>query len=189
MTLRTRLARLERAAPKPPEPAGPVTDEDWLAAFEDMGRQKMFAAEPDFPRALAEYRRVVTKHREKPEIPADFMPLVANPEERLRWWRAPLEANEVNEVFMWLAGMFERVSTGVPPVTEAEFAELASWFEANQDRLRALAGYSGLLDLGDGRRDSVPNLVYQVRKGPRDLSAGEVADTLRQLRERYSDSK
>jgi hypothetical protein len=69
-------------------------------------------------------------------------------------------------------------SQGVPPLTLAEFEELACWFEANRERLRALSLPSYLREVGDGKRDSVSNLCSKLDEGPRGWEAGEVAGTL-----------
>ena len=55
----------------------------------------------------------------------------------------------------------------IPPVTEAEFAELSAWIEANAERLERLADSSGLFDVGRGRRTCCGNVRFALRDGPR----------------------
>ena len=116
MTLRARLRRLEKAAGRaaPADRPGRLTEDDWLECFEAWGREGVFAAEPDFPGALAFYRDALgrVKAQDDPPFnpPADFMPnLTDMPELRLFNWRT------------W--EHFPEVTAGVPPVTEAEFRE------------------------------------------------------------------
>jgi hypothetical protein len=87
----------------------------------------------------------------------------------------------------WLMEMLWRVQRGIPPVTEAEFAELGAWFEANEERLATLADSSGLFDVGHGRRTCCSSIRYALRQGPRAEGAGELAEDIRQLRARYGD--
>jgi hypothetical protein len=62
--LRQRIKAVETALAKrlrqpPPRRPPPDTAEEWLAAFETMGRSGEFDGEPDFPKALAFYRDAV----------------------------------------------------------------------------------------------------------------------------------
>ncbi|WP_439630635.1 hypothetical protein [Gemmata sp.] len=58
--LGTRLAHLEARVPAPSiEVTGPRTEDEWLAAFGDMGRDGFFAPEPEFPEALALFHDAV----------------------------------------------------------------------------------------------------------------------------------
>jgi hypothetical protein len=93
----------------------------------------------------------------------------------------------VAAAWRWLAELHDRVVRGIPPLSEAEFAELAGWFRANEERLRRLALPSSLLDVGDGRKTAIADVRWQVGRGARLLGAGELAQTLRQLRERYGE--
>jgi hypothetical protein len=68
----------------------------------------------------------------------------------------------------------------------AEFEELATWFKANEGRLAALSRQSScLLDVGNGRQDTVTNLHCGLEAGPKDIHAGEVAEAVRRVRKRY----
>jgi hypothetical protein len=61
MSLRTRLARLERTR-RPPSGTSELTDREWLAKFEGMGSEGVFINEPDFEDALAIYRAEIERH-------------------------------------------------------------------------------------------------------------------------------
>lgn len=124
--------------------------------------------EPDFEVALREYKQAIDTARSKPA--ADEAP--------------GLRDCEVVTAWTWLAGMFERHMDGTPPVTRAEFEALAGWLEANRERLYRLSE-DGTLDLGDGRRESLANLLYRAAAGPRSCDAGRAAEDLRRVRERY----
>jgi hypothetical protein len=188
-TLIARLAKLEKALPPPPAHKDPRewTDEDWLFHFEHWGNAGHFDQEPDFQTALDHYRMAIDQAKAQSEPPwdppADYGQTDL-PHLRLWNWR---RANfpEVAEARFWLFGMVLRRIHGEPPVGEAEFAELATWFNANADRLLDLSRPSYLLDLGNGRKDTVTNLRYRLERGPRSPSAGEVAEDLRRLRERH----
>jgi hypothetical protein len=85
--------------------------------------------------------------------------------------------------------MLGRLREGIPPATEAEFAELAGWFKRNDERLYRLALPSQRLDLGDGRMTSCGNLRAGLAKGARAREAGKLAEDVRRLRARYGDSE
>ncbi len=100
--------------------------------------------------------------------PTDFMPNMADlPEVRLLNWRTRWRFPDVDAGWWWLSEMFGCVTEGKPSVTEAEFAELADWFAANDERLYQLSLPSQLLDLGGGRKTSSANLRWKKAGGPR----------------------
>jgi hypothetical protein len=167
-----------------------MDEEGWLAAFEAWGRQGYFASEPDFAAALAGYRdalrRAETRADPPWEAPAEFMAhLAGRPDLRRHHWRSGDRFPELHAAWEWLAELACRVKDGVPPVSEAEFAQLAAWFGANDTRLYHGSLPSQCLELGDGRQTSNANLRYGLSKGPRQLGAGEVAADVRRLRARY----
>jgi hypothetical protein len=167
--------------------------ENWLAAFEAWGRAGRFAHEPDFPVALDAYRAALSEAGAAgadPPLypPADFLP--GQPEWwRLEEWRRPRWYHGVLAAWDWLYEMLDRLRKGIPPVTEAEFADLAGWFGQNSERLYRLALPSQLLDLGDGRMRSCGDLRAGLAKGARAREAGKLAEDLRQLRARYGDGE
>jgi hypothetical protein len=81
--------------------------------------------------------------------------------------------------------MVHRVEVGIPPVTEAEFRELAEWFAANEGRLRQVAGPSEVLDLGGGRRTGCGHLRYYLARGYRADGAGQLAVDVLEVRRRH----
>src|SRR5262245_49935690 len=88
----------------------------------------------------------------------------------------------------WRLEMLRRTRDGKPLVTEAEFAELARWFDANADRLYRMAG-GQLLQLPGGRETTTANVRYGLWRGARAIGAGEVAEDLRQLRRLYGEGE
>jgi hypothetical protein len=206
----------QRAAPQE-NPPGHITEEEWLSLFESWGQEGFFDCEPDFPTALTLYRAALQKAKAQADPPwdppVDFMP--GEEEHRCQFeWRhgglyRRLDADgnvlpertdvnrglfrrftrfpEVEQGWQWLAGMTQRQAQGVPPLTVAEFEELACWFKANRERLDALWRPSYLLEVGDGKRDSVMNLGSMLDEGPRGWKAGEIAAQIRRLRARYGE--
>jgi hypothetical protein len=131
-----------------------LTEVDWILVFEHMDAQGIFDGEPDFPVALEAYRRAVQAAGE--DGPGG---------EYLSGWQ-------------WIAEMYGRVRACKPPVTEAEFGELAEWFDANEGRLPR----DEWLDIGGGRRVDRVNLRHQFSKGPRSSGVTELVEDLRRLR-------
>jgi hypothetical protein len=103
-----------------------------------MARKGCFAAEPDFPKALELYRAAV--RRGAPES--------------VEW--------------EWVAEIHGRVVAGRPPVTEAEYLELAAWYER--------------IHSADQRIDRANLRFALATGGPRRRGATEVVEELRELR-------
>src|SRR5690242_16849702 len=85
--LERRLQRLEKALHRFRQHAKSIRydDEDWLLRFEQCAHD--FADRPDFPEALAAYRRTLLEAARDPlfEPPADFQPQLSLRERRLQW--------------------------------------------------------------------------------------------------------
>ncbi len=190
VTLRRRLQSLESRQHATALLRPRLLDEDWLEVFSRLGAKGWFAQEPDFPRALEEYGAAIAQAKAQPEPPFDA-PVDYRPDldryERCRSWRQS-RFPKVSDGWAWLAVIFKRVKGGVPPVTEVEFQELATWFELNAERMRRLCTSPSLLDCGPERPTDVTNIRYDLRKGPRSRDAGEIAEVLRQLRAFYGDA-
>jgi hypothetical protein len=191
-----RLQRLEDAAHSaaPAERPHRLTEEDWLHRFEAQEHGGVFAAEPDCPQALAFYRdalRSAQAQADPPfDPPADFMPNMGDlPELRLLNWRTKARFPDVDAGWWWLAEIHERVVSGVPPVTETEFRELAAWFAAHDVQLYQRALPSQLLDLGGGKYTSCADMRYGMAKGPRAFGAGKVAEEVRRLKALYGEDQ
>jgi hypothetical protein len=194
MTIHTRLKRLEVKARRVPPAAADRWDdpseEDWLELFEAWGQQGHFQKEPDFPTALAFYREALQRammQTDPPfDAPADFMPTLTDlPALRRLNWRNQVRFPDVHAGWDWLMEMLRREQEGIPPVSAAEFEELAHWFEANESRLYQISSPAYSLDVGEGRAISLANLRYGLRQGVRASGAGELAEDLRRLRARY----
>lgn len=168
------------------------SEEDWLEWFEVAAKEGDFDAEPDFPTALALFRDAIQRAKERTDPPFDppptFMPdLIDLPDTRLRNWRNQLCFADVKEGCYWLWEMANRKHEGIPPVSTAEFQELADWVTANEERLYQLSLPSYLLDLGNGQFESLANIRYGLGNGVRENGAGELADKICRLRARYGD--
>jgi hypothetical protein len=138
-TLRTRLGRLEKVATrKKGDRNRPWTPRQWLDAVEALARAGSFAAEPDASLAIDLFRTAVERGDPDP----------------VEW--------------EWVSEILGRVIHGEPPVTEAEYQELAAWYERNSS--------------ADQRVDRA-NLRYALAtRGPRRMGATEVVEELRTLR-------
>ncbi len=196
MTIHTRLKRLEKVCQTADRASRLdwLTEEEWLTLFEEWGRQGYFDREPEFPIALACYRDALQRaavQADPPfDPPVDFMlHLIDLPDLRLLNWRDTTRFPEVHAAWDWLAEMFRRVHDGIPPVTQAEFAELAAWFNGNEHRLYHESLGSELLDVGAGRKTTTTNIRYALSGGPRASGAGEVAEDVRQLIARHGKAK
>lgn len=185
--MNARLKKLEHQAARRrtvSSASGDCDDEERLRRFEEVGRRGVFRQEPDFPVALEQYREAIARAKltSNPPFdpPASFSPGLPEGRRRRDWvhWHHPnVEAAE-----WWLRAIGRRVAKGVPPVTEAEFWELANWFKENENRLHALSRPSYMLGLGDGRQVSVANLLHDLGQGPRGMHAGGAAEAIRRLR-------
>jgi len=163
---RRRLTRLEQAVRAKQATSNlDASDEDMLREFEDLGRQRFFQGEPDFPAALEKYRlALATLPTTRPSAPSP----------------------EVDQAFFWMYELFDRVCRGIPPVTAAEFADLQAWFTAHDSRLYQLSLPTQMLDLRDGQRVAPGSVRYDLRKGSHAIGAGEVAQVVRRLRVLFS---
>jgi hypothetical protein len=203
MTIRTRLARLERVAPPPPT-------ETVRQAIDRLTAEGVFDQDPDYRRAKRAMCRALaeTLVRDGEYPPADFLPDLAQ-EDRISNWMARTPGFDLPS---WMAehfpdfkavqmtamqavllrhGIRAEVATDKPaaaptgpPVSEQEYRELEAWFEANQDRLYR-ENTNGLLDLGNGRTTTTANIRYALWQGPCAPRAAEVVAILRLLKERY----
>src|SRR5262249_23056892 len=111
MTHHTRLKRLEAVACRRTQrtkSAESLSEEQWLMRFETWGRAGYCADEPDFPVAVAFYRKAIEDARTQAEPPrdpeADFRPAQTDPLHPgpLNWQHA---SAKVREGWIWLAEM------------------------------------------------------------------------------------
>jgi hypothetical protein len=191
MHLRTRLARLEAIVGREEPEERWLSEEDWLKAFEQWGQEGHFDREPDFPAALALFREALAEAKGQADPPfdppADFMPNLASlPDLRVFNWRTSHGSPQLHEAEGWLFEMAERLEKGTPPVSEAEFQELADWYRANEERLCRLFPACGWLDLGYGPK-APADFRDGLNQGPRAHFAGEVAEGVRRLRARFGE--
>ncbi len=187
-SLGTRLLRLQGHVQALPRPSLEPDEDDWLAIFEELGRDGIFKTEPDFPVALTMFRDALTRAHasiDPPfDPPPDFQPESHLPDLRLQSWRTGGRFPDLDAAFIWLGELLDRVLAGTPPVTETEFRELAEWFAANEGRMRG-SDPDGALDLDGGRRIWCANVRCGLTRGPRADGAGQLAEDIRQLKKRY----
>lgn len=179
MRLRARIDRLRYQV----VPAGPPTDEECLAKLCTPEARHHFAAEPDFPAALAHLQQALDQARSDSRF---YPPPTYEPEapsaQRLHEWRTAHPFPALDEAWEWIAELDERVRLGVPPVRESEFTALTVWAESNAARLEALA-QDGPLVLRDGRSVGVGYLRFCLARGVRCRGAGRLAEDVRDLQQ------
>jgi hypothetical protein len=153
MKLHNRLTHLERSLAPRSRSRDPyddwLTEEQWLEMYERFGAQGAFDHEPDFPKALAFYREALHEAKTQADPPfdppPDFMPnLMDSPHLRVLNWRHRGRFPNLHEAWDWLGEMLGRSVDGIPPVSEAEFAELEEWSEANDEWLYRLSCFNRL---------------------------------------------
>ena len=165
-----------------------------LEEFERLGRSGFFAGEPDFPRALADFRAAIEKAKRSVdppwEWPPDFMddPKVGGAERELAWRDRGTRFPDVNRAFVSIDTMIRRVEKGPPVIGEAEFNVLADWFDANRRRivLSIKDRIGGMVDLGDGRFEHIRVLEMFRGRGIWHETIGKTAKDLRRLKERFA---
>jgi hypothetical protein len=189
MNLRARVRRLEvqalrrRLSIYDDEPL----EEDWLLIYEAWAKEDMFASEPDFPLALTTYRQALAEARVgQPSLdpPPDFQPQQP-PRQRIVVWRRQHFYAALDKAWLWLSEFFERVTQGIPSVTQADFQDLEDWFRINQEHLTTLEVSSELLQVSGGRSISLTNLRYNLSRGYQARGVGRLAEDIRHLRNRY----
>jgi hypothetical protein len=191
----------------------PETAEQWLAAFEAMGRSGEFDGEPDFPKALAYYRDAVRSPTSGAYYRrAGRLRALSESCRGRSYVRVDGDGNVMpdgvdvsrgvlcrvvraaDEGWEWLAGMSLRILGGVPAVTEAEFLELTDWLGAVPRSMDEPTFHGGEIDLGTvcgaSYQTTPANLWMSMRNGgPRALDAGEYAEAVRRLKARYGDGR
>ena len=159
---------------------------DTLVEFEKCADE--FADEPDFAKAVQFFRQAM--EQALAAGPSTGSRIHGDPNKRrepafLEVLRLGDQFPDVPVAYEWLSEMRWRLLRGIPPVGEAEFAELSAWFEANEERLDRLADSTGLFDVGCDRRTCCWHVRAALRAGPRAEGAGEAAEDIRQLQARY----
>lgn len=163
--------------------AEPASDAAWVAALEAVAADGRYAFGPDFPRAVAALRAAVGADPLGPP-PAWFEPDGDPPGRFVAWCRVRPRAG-VEAARAWTAELVLRAVDGTPPVTAAEFDELAAWVRASEARLRGRADTDGLVPVGDGSGAVLDEVLARFDRGPRWPGAGEAAEMVRRLRAWY----
>ena len=198
MSLRNRINKLEQQQPDR-EPLLFRDEEAYVSWCAD--NPALFDHEPDFPVALALAQETVNRARlstDPPWIDPNLEAGVPIPlSHNLRVLRLRLYRRhwfpEAHKAVGWLEEMDHRRNHGIPPVSEAEYAELAAWLEANAERLDRIADGNRpeLIDVGKIGDDWYATKVrswmvrYGLKDGPRCEGAGKDAETIRRLRSMY----
>jgi hypothetical protein len=190
MSVRSRIKRLEVfAVKKLKRRIEEFPEEQTLDEFTKLGKQGYFKREPDFPVALDFFRNALAKATAQTHPPwnppHDFLPRESR-FDRLMEWRYPDRFPEVRIGFLWLAEMRTRIEKGTPPVTEAEFNDLARWFHEHHTELELLSN-SQIFDFEDGRTTTTSKIVDGLQKGCRMFGAGQLAQDLRHLKSLYTE--
>lgn len=163
-------------------------EDDWLDQFEQYYENGLAANEPDYPIALDCYREALAEARRQGfDPPATFLPEDADRRSREKAWRTTERYPDVSAGWDWLSEFVQRGGTAIPPVTEAEFHALGDWFAANEDRLRAIMHPSHYLELGAETYVTLRDIRNDLAKGPRVRGAGEIAETVRRIRQTYAE--
>ena len=179
--LETRARRI-----RPPADSFDLDADEWLVEFENCYENGLAANEPDFPLALGVYRAALAEaHRQGFDPPATFRPEDANRRSRTQAWRTEERVPDVWTSWIWLSEFVRRIAKAIPPVTEAGFHALGDWWTAHEDQLRVLVPLSECLELGESIT-TVTNIRCQLAKGPRVRGAGELAETIRRVRQTYA---
>ena len=166
--------------------SAPASDAAWVAAFAAAAGDPRIAREPDFPRAVDALRAAVAADPLGPP-PGWFEP-ARDPVERFFAWCGANPRPAVDAARAWAAELLLPAVDGIPPVTAAEFAELAAWVRENEDRQRARAAVDGLVPVGDGSGAVLDEVLARFDRGPRWPGAGEAAEVARRLRARHGGS-
>jgi hypothetical protein len=190
MIISKRMALLEKAAEPAPASEGHATSKEWLERLEQMGRDGYFDGEPDFSRALAEFRTASAKVRGSINPPWDlpkYHVYEYTKRGRLAILWDNLRDEAVEAAARWLANMTKRVFKGLPPISVAEYRALTGWFVANRERILAWAGGADYkrFDLGNGRSRRVFDFDWMIKRdgyGGVRKGTGEVFDDLRRLK-------
>ena len=185
-----RVRNLETLARRirPPADSHEYDEDEWLVQFEAYYENGHAANEPDYPIALDCYRAaLVEAHRRGFDPPATFRPEESDRRLRAKAWRTAERYPDVSAGWDWLSEFISRGAKAIPPVTEAEFHALGDWFAAHEDRLRAIMHPSHYLELGAETFTTLSDVRWQLAKGPRVCDAGELAVTIRRIRETYGE--
>ena len=178
--LRKLLPALDRLAP--PDPDTPLSPDDWLGLFTLHGENVLEDREPDFPTALGLFRAALAAAKagtDPPyDPPASFRSPALTRAGRAADWRSVRRFPALWDAWRWPAEMTERAMLGIPPVAEAEFAELKAWFAANEADVVARVGEHFVLD---GKRVSMTRVRHGLKRGPRVPGAGKTAEWIRKL--------
>jgi hypothetical protein len=193
ISLKRRLVRLERrfgveaSQARYPE----YIAEQWLTIFQEEEAKGVYVDERDFPLALASFRQAIEDagHESPPFFPPEDFRTDLALVERIVEWRRPRFYRKVRSALTWLFEFSHRVYNHIPPVTTQEFEELRRWVEANDSKLRQAYDRSGLLPLGDGRTVNFMNILAGLQWGPRESGAGELAQTIREIKGFYGDEE
>ena len=185
-----RVQNLETLARRirPPTGSHEFDEDEWLVQFEQYYENGLAADEPDYPIALDGYREaLVEAHRQGFDPPATFRPEESDRRSRAKAWRTAGRYPDVSAGWDWLSEFVQRGAKAIPPVTEAEFHALGDWFAAHEDRLRAIMHPSHYLELGAETFTTLGDIRWQLAKGPRVRDAGELAETIRRIRQTYAE--
>jgi hypothetical protein len=93
----------------------------------------------------------------------------------IRLHREAVERGHETTEWEWVGEMYSRISKGKPPVTEAEYDELRTWYLKHEKT-------GGIYDVNI--RDA---LINRYSRGPRRMGTTQTVEKLRALRAEYPD--
>ena len=169
-TLRNELRKLSQRYRQAARPADvhhePRTHAEWLTYFVKFSEFMQQRGELDWCDACQEYAAAIASGDEP----------------------------SMDDTQRWLLEMVNRCLEDVPPCTLAEWAELAAWFDVNEERLHEAARVNWpdcSLDVGDGRRIHPGEIRSAIRVihpygGAKAFGSGQTAEDIRRLRERFA---
>jgi hypothetical protein len=169
-TLRNELRKLSQRYRQAARPADvhhePRTHAEWLAYFVNFSEFMQQRGELDWCDACQEYAAAIASGDEQ----------------------------RTEDTQCWLVAMLHRCLEDVPPCTLVEWAELAAWFDLNEECLReaACANWPDCrLDVGNGRRvlpGEIRNAIRVIHPygGAKAVGSGQTAEDIRRLRERFA---
>jgi hypothetical protein len=195
---RAEAAQLLKEARKVNDAQRQSAPTSWLQKFEAMARSGLVAHEPDFPKALEMYRSALAAAGPDKLCSCRSVQLVngvevprGTAERGVIVGTIQEQRCQACEAKRWLLEIALRATNRIPPVTEEEFEQLRQWI-SDPGNLRRVQKASpdghGMVQFSWGSMSAF-NVLFQMRKGPREFGAGEAAQAVRWLKQQYGEEQ